>query len=165
MKLRQIGLTALFTVGLFGAITYTSCTKDPCNNVTCDNGGACNNGNCSCPSGFIGSNCQTSVFVGTWSGTDVCTAASYDITVTIAPSSTTTNLLVTNPGGFGTNVVITGVLSSDGSTATFVNQDAGGGRVLNGIMSLTSGTTFAFQYSVSDVSGASDQCTGNYTLQ
>lgn len=46
----------------FGATLYnTSCNKDRCNNVTCQNGGTCVNGYCSCPTGYEGDNCEIKI--------------------------------------------------------------------------------------------------------
>src|SRR5690606_9067709 len=41
-------------------ITFSSCKKevDPCENVTCINGGVCHEGTCNCPTGYSGVNCQ-----------------------------------------------------------------------------------------------------------
>ena len=60
-KTRPVIATAIITLLTFGAIVYTSCTKDRCKNVMCQNGGTCSNGYCSCPSGFQGDHCETGV--------------------------------------------------------------------------------------------------------
>jgi hypothetical protein len=53
--------TAVITAGLFSAVLFTACTKkNPCSGITCYNNGTCNGGICSCPSGWTGTNCQTS---------------------------------------------------------------------------------------------------------
>jgi hypothetical protein len=41
------------------AVAFTSC-KDDCKDVTCSNGGTCTSGVCDCPSGYEGTNCETS---------------------------------------------------------------------------------------------------------
>lgn len=44
---------------LFLLVGFSSCEKeDPCQNVTCINGGTCVNGACNCPSGYSGSDCS-----------------------------------------------------------------------------------------------------------
>ncbi len=62
MKLtRSIIATAIITLLAMGAVLYTSCTKDRCAKLACQNGGACVNGYCSCPTGFEGDHCETPV--------------------------------------------------------------------------------------------------------
>ena len=62
-------LLPLITLLLTGTIWFTACKKEepapvnPCDNVTCENGGDCNNGTCDCPEGFTGTNCETAVEV------------------------------------------------------------------------------------------------------
>ena len=49
----------------------SSCNKEPCEEVTCQNGGACNDGSCACPVGFTGSECQDetrATYFGLYSG-------------------------------------------------------------------------------------------------
>jgi hypothetical protein len=38
---------------ILSTITLTSCKKDACEGVTCQNGGTCNNGSCNCPDGYV----------------------------------------------------------------------------------------------------------------
>lgn len=73
--MKTLFMTAIL---LFSFAVLNSCENDttdpappdPCESVYCLNGGACNNGSCVCPSGFEGTNCETT--------TDPCT----DITCT-----------------------------------------------------------------------------------
>lgn len=37
----------------------SSCSSDPCDEVTCLNSGVCIDGSCDCPTGFIGADCGT----------------------------------------------------------------------------------------------------------
>ncbi len=60
-RTRTVITTAIITLLTFGAIVYSSCTKDRCSNVTCQNGGSCVNGYCSCPSGWEGDHCELGV--------------------------------------------------------------------------------------------------------
>jgi hypothetical protein len=60
-SIRNVVFSALLTLGAFGTVFYTSCTKDACKDVVCKNGGTCVNGTCSCPYAFNGTNCETEV--------------------------------------------------------------------------------------------------------
>ncbi len=62
-SIRNIAFSALLTIGAFTTVTYTSCNKDECKDVVCQNGGTCdeNTGNCICTTGFTGTNCETQV--------------------------------------------------------------------------------------------------------
>ncbi len=53
-------LTAFITLAAFGTVIYSSCKKDPCKGVLCQNGGACSGGSCSCPAGYTGAHCENS---------------------------------------------------------------------------------------------------------
>ena len=72
-SLRLVALSALLTVGAFSAVVYTSCSKDACSGVTCQNGGTCSGGNCTCPTGYEGTNCETksiTKLIKVWSASD-----------------------------------------------------------------------------------------------
>lgn len=149
-KARLILATSLLTVGTFTAITLSSCSKD--DKV--------------CPVGYTGSDCKTLVrdsFVGTWKGSDICSAGTYSVTLTVGPSSTSEiNAIVNNPGGFGGTVSITGTITSS-NELNFTSQDIGGSRTLTGKMIFT-GSNMSFSYSVIG-SADSDNCQGSYTKQ
>lgn len=75
----RIWKSVLMTAALFSAFTatvlYTSCEKDPCVNVSCQNGGSCNGGACVCPTGFEGPTCESKTvtrFVGGYAGFTSC---------------------------------------------------------------------------------------------
>lgn len=62
------------TLGLavIGMVTMNSCSKDPCADVTCNNGGICVDGTCDCADWYEGSSCNTEMrtkFYGTYQGT------------------------------------------------------------------------------------------------
>ncbi|MBS1586219.1 MAG: calcium-binding EGF-like domain-containing protein [Bacteroidetes bacterium] len=72
-SIRLAMLAASITLFAFTAVTYTSCKKDKCKDVTCQNGGTCSDGNCTCPTGYSGTLCETgsaAKFIGTWYGDD-----------------------------------------------------------------------------------------------
>jgi hypothetical protein len=53
----------------------TSCEKDACTDVQCQNGGSCGGGFCHCPVGYEGAVCETKSldkFIGTYYGTVRC---------------------------------------------------------------------------------------------
>lgn len=165
---RLVALSALLTVGSFSTILYTtSCEKDACKGVTCLNGGTCDGGSCTCPTGFVGTNCQTLAVIGSWKGNDACSAGGpyNNITIAIAASSTdTTKVLITNPGGFGASAQITGTVSADGKTITYTNQSVSSAVRISGTMTLSSNTAFAHSYSAID-SSTTVTCSGNYSKQ
>lgn len=165
-SIRLIALSALLTIGSFCAVTYTSCTKDECKSVTCLNGGTCSGGSCTCPTGWLGSSCQTKAIIGSWKGTDVCDSNTYtNITVRVDPStSDTTKVLIYNLGNFGGSISISGTLSSDAKTVTFTNQPISTSVSTTGTINLTSNTAFTLNYSVTDAT-STDRCSGNYTKQ
>jgi hypothetical protein len=81
MPIRNILLTALLTIAIFSAITYTACKKDPCESVICKNLGACDGGRCVCPVGFEGDRCEIlsrDKFIKTFNGRDTCTYSAND---------------------------------------------------------------------------------------
>lgn len=166
---RLVALSALLTVGAASSVVYTSCSKDECKDVVCKNGGTCDGGVCTCPVGFIGSNCQTKAFIGTWTGTDACSpTGTYNVNIVLSESSAdSTRVLINNPGGFGTNNTINGTLSSDGKTITYSNQIVNSSTAtpdtLSGTMVLSDNTHFAHNYTAKE--GLVYTCSGNYTKQ
>jgi hypothetical protein len=173
-RMKTIAVSVLLTLGAFSAITYTACTKDECKDVDCGLNGTCISGACSCATGYEGTNCQTKTrdrFIGTWTGSDVCGSGTYTITLTIGSSSTSDiTALISNPGGFGTAVTITGTVTGP-NTLTFTEANVGGARSLSGTMTFSGGTTttdpnaMTFNYTVTPAVGSPDVCSGTYTKQ
>lgn len=163
-SIRNIAFSALLTIGAFTAITYTSCNKDECKNTTCQNGGNCiGEDMCSCPTGYEGNLCQDRTvvkFIGQWQGTDVCTSRSYPVTLSIGAGTNAINATVSNPGGFGGTVTITGTIQ-DTDKITFSAQSVGGGRTLTGTMTFN-GNAMTFNYTVTATVGGGDSCNGTY---
>ncbi len=54
----------LILISIGSILLFSTCeltNEDPCEFVSCLNGGSCNNGNCLCPTGYIGENCQNAL--------------------------------------------------------------------------------------------------------
>jgi hypothetical protein len=72
-QMKNIGFISFLAAAfLVGAPTLiTSCKKDPCKDVTCENGGTCDDGKCNCPAGYEGEKCEKKLPVvsGTWAVT------------------------------------------------------------------------------------------------
>ena len=164
-SLRLVALSAFLTIGAASAVFYSSCSKDACKDVVCNNGGTCSGGSCTCPTGYTGTNCDTKTFIGTWSGTDVCNPgnSSYNITLTMASSSDSTKVLISNLGGFGASTSATGTLSNNATVVTYTNQVLGA-VTLSGVLTLTSKTSFTNTYTATD-STSIVTCNGTYTKQ
>ncbi len=55
---KLLAFTTSLAFASFGAIVFTSCNKQNCSMVTCQNGGTCSDGKCSCPAGYSGILCE-----------------------------------------------------------------------------------------------------------
>ena len=123
--LRQIALSALLTIGLFAAVTYTACKKSGCT-TDCKNGGTCYNKACDCPTGYEGAFCQTASrdkFIGVFTGTDSCSNgySSYQITITTLSDSLRFTIANIN-GNSGNNA--TGTITAS-NTFSFTGSNFG----------------------------------------
>ena len=149
-------------------ITFTSCTTDPCKDVTCDNGGDCVEGDCVCADGYEGTTCQTeqrAKFLGSFSVNESCTSGNYTYTSSVNTSSVSvSNIVVTNFGDYSVSVAAT--VDDNGSSITIANQTVtiggasasiqGSGQINGNILTIT--------YTIS-AGGASDTCTMTCTKQ
>ncbi len=98
-SIKQIALSTFLTVSAFSAVLYTSCSKDECKDVVCQNGGTCNAGACVCLTGYEGTNCETKSrdkFVGVYTGSEICTTGTDNYTITLAANSDALKLTMTN---------------------------------------------------------------------
>jgi hypothetical protein len=145
-SIRNIAFTALLTLGAFSAITYTSCNKDECKDVVCQNGGSCLEGTCSCATGYEGTNCETassSKLVGVYSAKEDCSPG--DTWSSSVSQSTTdkTKIVITNFGDSGGNIsgqVSKGTITLDAVTVSGVTV-TGTGTVNGSVLTITySGT-------------------------
>lgn len=154
-KIKNIALAALMTIGTFGVVTFTSCTKDDCKDVVCSNGGTCVSGSCSCPTGFEGPTCAVKSrdkFVGTYIGTETCTIGTDSYTVMVSVNSSDIAVTVTNiyNQGFSATGNITG-------PNTFTFSGAGGTTTYTGSGTLAT-NQLTLVYNISD-GGTSNSCT------
>src|ERR1700733_2690853 len=68
-------LTTLLFAAFIVIFLYTACEQNPCNNVTCFNGGSCSSGKCICPTGFENTQCQDESvkrYIGVYGGYTIC---------------------------------------------------------------------------------------------
>lgn len=83
-----------FALVAFTTVGFIACSDDnPCDAITCMNGGTCDNGTCACPAGFTGTLCETAVceICGTFNGT-----ANGNVQIALTGTDTTfTGLTVT----------------------------------------------------------------------
>jgi hypothetical protein len=83
--------------------------------------------------------------------------------MTLGNGPTDVQVVVNNPGGFGSTIVINGTATSS-TVITFTNQTIATGVTLNGTMTLHNATSLTFHYTVSDPTGT-QTCDGDYTKQ
>lgn len=72
-------LSAMAFLGVAATVLYTSCEKDTCEGLNCQNGGSCAEGFCRCPTGYEGTECETMAgtkFVGKFIGNYTCPSVS-----------------------------------------------------------------------------------------
>lgn len=148
-------------MALFGALTLQSCKKDPCKNVTCQNGGTCQDGNCRCSLPWEGSKCEVDArdkFVGLWRGTTNCGDGPEEDVIPITKSSTTANRIIIEGAYYGeltsssTFDIPTQTVNVDGTAVTV----SGRGNLNGNQLTLT--LTFTVQ-------GAAITCAGTYNKQ
>jgi len=165
-KISMIGISFLGMVAVVTVMFFNACTSDPCKDVNCLNGGNCVSGTCVCANGYEGTDCSTKSadkFVGTWNGVDVC-SQNYTYTATIAESSTEADkILITNFGGFGSSVVVSGTVSG---TAFSVPGQVFGTVTISGSGSISSdGLTITINYTANDTQGGNTTCNGTWAKQ
>jgi len=85
-----------FTAFLFSCETET----DPCDGITCMNGGECVEGDCDCPTGTSGETCATlwrDAVMGTHNAQESCTVGSdYNYDIVISAGSSLDKINITN---------------------------------------------------------------------
>ncbi len=160
-SIKNIALSALFTIGAFSAVTYTSCNQDDCKDVVCQNGGTCSGGSCTCPSGYEGSNCETASsakFIGTWNVSEPSCGGNYTNIVSQGTSSTT--IIFSNLGNFSTAAAV--VASADDNTLLISNFTDATGRKFSGSGTFSS-NGFSVTYTVTYTDNTSETCTATFS--
>ena len=158
-SIKYIALSAFLTLSAFCAVLYTSCNKDECKDVTCQNGGTCSGGNCTCVVGYEGTRCETKSrdkFVGVYVGTEACTVGTDNYSITISANSDAIKLTLTNLYNNG-SPIITAICTMTGANTFSFNGTQLPAISFNGTGTL-SGNSLTVAYTISDA-GASNTCT------
>jgi hypothetical protein len=148
---RSILIIASCTIAVFFTLTYISCRKDKCQNVTCNNGGICDGGVCFCPTGYGGPLCDTAFrdkFTGNWTvfqKGSVTEAAQYP--VSILPAGDPANkVLIKNFDNYFKQPVV-GYVSSD---SLVIPRQALQAKIVQGAGFYDSNTGILMQYEITD---------------
>ena len=172
MKKQIVNFLSLAMIIAAPSFLMTSCTSDPCKDVTCENAGVATedgeNCSCVCAAGYEGTSCETLSrvkFLSSYSVSDACSASgAVTYSVTISASSTEeTKVLISNFWDNFTNPVVASV---DGNAITIASQTPDNdGFAVSGNGTIN-GNVITLNYSVVDNSnGDSDVCNGTFTKQ
>jgi hypothetical protein len=137
MKQKWIAVLSSFVIlTVFGITLLSSCGKDnplikngtiiePCKNVVCYNGGVCSDGRCNCPTGFEGTDCNTTWnnrYTGTYDAIDQCSSGN-NYTVQIAPEvGKADGIVIKNISKFCTDVNLSVTIGPDKTTLKILPQ-------------------------------------------
>jgi hypothetical protein len=172
-SLKQIAFGLILTVSAFGATLYTSCNKDKCKDVVCQNGGTCSEGNCSCATGYEGTNCETketAKFVKSWTAADkTATGASVPAyTAIIVAGTDVTGVKISHFSGnnsLGSSYFVNDVIASvSGTTITIASQSPDNDKyTVSGTGTYNStDKTITWSYTLGDPTGATVSYTGTW---
>lgn len=116
-RFKTIVLSALSIILLFGGITYTSCQRDKCKEITCAFGATCVEGVCYCPTGYEGAQCEKTIrskFIGVWNATESGTITlTEDYPLTVSEGTVINTVRVGNLNNFGIGYEVDGYVSAD----------------------------------------------------
>ena len=68
-------ISAAAFIGISSSVLYTSCVKDSCERLHCQNGAVCNDEVCQCPTGYEGTECEhyfSERYIGIYDGNTKC---------------------------------------------------------------------------------------------
>lgn len=150
-SIKYIALSAFLTLSALSAVLYSSCTKDECKDVTCQNGGVCSGGNCTCTVGYEGTRCETKSrdkFIGTYVGTEACTLGTDAYSITISANSDAIKLTLTNLYNNG-SPIITAICTMTGENTFSFNGTALPAITFNGTGTLST-NTLTVAYTIND---------------
>ncbi len=85
-------------MALFSALTLSSCKKDPCKNVSCQDG------NCRCNLPWEGSKCEVDArdkFAGAWQGTQNCGSGPEQVSFSIIKSASVATRIIIDSDFYG----------------------------------------------------------------
>lgn len=153
MKTRIIQLLSVAAIATIGMV---SCETDPCNDVTCNNGGLCVDGDCVCATGYEGTDCSTLVrakYLGSKNVNETCSQSTDSYAVTISAGATDTEVTISNL--YDAGFVVTGTVNANGGI-TINNQTFGTGTISGSVTE--NGGVLTFNFTIA-VAGQSDTCT------
>lgn len=167
-KIKNMLFAGALTLSAFGVVTYTSCNKDECKDVQCNNGGSCISGTCQCASGYEGANCNTesrAKFVKSWAASDQIGTSNLVYTVAIGNGTTINSVIISSAFSdnfFSNNISATVSNDASGnSIITIADQkpDANGNYRVAGTGTYSAGK-INWTYTITRITPASTQ---NYT--
>ena len=127
-------LSALSAILVFGSITYTSCKRDKCKEITCSFDATCVEGQCYCATGYEGTQCEKTIrtkFVGVWSVTESGTqtlTAEYPIEIEGAPAINQVRIYNFN-NTIPQEYFVTGTVSDD---TLYIDRQSVNGKIIEG---------------------------------
>ena len=167
-SIRNIAFAAIMTIGAFSAVTYTSCNKDECKDVVCQNGGTCNDGDCACATGYEGTTCGTEVrekVIKTWTSKDVDVSDNEAVptySAIISKGTTVTDVLISRFSNGFFDRDVKGTIT--GNTITIPSQTPDNdGYKIEGTLSFNStDKTITATYTLTSITGATASYKGTW---
>jgi len=106
-----------------------------------------------------------SLFWGTLSGSNACSARDYTFTATGANTYVTNSLTINNFGGYGSGVNVNVLFNGDHDSLSIPLANYGNGTILSGVGTFTSNTMIIYYTATSTPAGIPESCTDTLRLQ